>query len=41
MVSILLKIEAGVIGPTLLYFRITKSHYTLILNINGIKTRKM
>ncbi len=45
---LLLEIEAGVIAPTLLYFSITKSHfsrfyslYTLIININGIKTRKM
>ncbi len=45
---LLLKIEAGVIGPTLLYSSITKSHfsrfysfYTLIININGINTRKM
>ncbi len=44
---LLLKIEAGVIGPTLLYFSITKSHfsrfysfYILIININGIKREK-
>ena len=44
---LLLKIEAEVIGPTLPYFSITKSHfshfysfYTLIININGMKTRK-
>ncbi len=45
---LLLKIEAGVIGPTLLYFSITKSHfsrfycfYTIIINIDGIKPQKM
>ena len=44
---LLLKTEAGVIGPTLLYFSITKSHfsrfysfYILIININGIKREK-
>ncbi len=45
---ILLKIEAGVIGPTLFYFGIQNhvfprfySFYTILVNINGIKTRKM
>ncbi len=45
---LLLKIEAAVIGSTLLHFSITKSHfprfysfYTLIMNIKGIKMRKM